>query len=89
MSNELVKRSAQEIEVRCDPILNNKEIISLVKDSSSPTAAFEMVFAKTGNSKLAKGARWLAILRREYPDNYKKVIDKTNTRHENEKGENR
>jgi hypothetical protein len=76
MAREIsAKRPAKEIKVRCAPILNDKEIVSLVEDSSSPTAAFDMVLAQTGNSEKAKQARWLAVLRRDHPDTYLKTIN--------------
>jgi len=68
-------RPAKEILVRCAPILHDEEIVSLVGDSSSPTAAFDMVLAQTGNSEKARQARWLAVLRRDHPDTYRKTIN--------------
>ncbi|MBU4338071.1 hypothetical protein KKD57_00755 [Patescibacteria group bacterium] len=42
--------------------------------SSSPTAAYEMVFAETKNVSKAKAGRWLAVLRRDYLEEYQKLI---------------
>lgn len=67
-------RSAEEIKARCSWILNDKKIVILVEDSSSPSAAYEMVFVETKDTSKAKAGRWLAILRRDYPAEYHKLI---------------
>jgi len=67
-------RSAEEIKARCSSILNNKELVALVEKSSSPSAAYEMVFAETKDISKAKAGRWLAVLRRDYPVEYRKLI---------------
>lgn len=67
-------RSAEEIKARCSSILNDKELIALVEKSSSPSAAYEMVFAETKDISKAKAGRWLAVLRRDYPAEYRKLI---------------
>jgi len=54
--------------------MNDKGVISLVVASSSPTAAYEMVFAGTQDMRKAKAGRWLAILRRDYFEEYQKLI---------------
>lgn len=69
-----IERSFIELKVKCMPILKDKEVISLVKDASSPTAAFEIVFAITNDITKAKTARWLAVLRRDYPEKYNELI---------------
>jgi hypothetical protein len=63
-------RTAEEILMRCTPILGRQDIVLLVSRSSSPTATYEMVMNATGSSGLAKAARWLSVLRRDYPDKY-------------------
>ena len=68
------KRSAKEIQMRCKSIFSNPEIVTLVKESSSPTSAYEMTVNATGNEKTAKAARWLAVLRRDYPEAYQETI---------------
>ncbi len=67
-------RSAEEIRARCSSILNNKELIALVEKSSSPSAAYEMVFTETKDISKAKTGRWLAVLRRDYLAEYSKLI---------------
>jgi len=67
-------RSAEEIKARCSSILNNKELFALVEKSSSPSAAYEMVFIETKDISKAKAGRWLAVLRRDYPVEYHKLI---------------
>ena len=63
-------RSREEVEIRCRPILNRPDIISLVENSNSPTAAFDIVMVACGDERTAKAARWLGILRRDYADAY-------------------
>jgi len=67
-------RSAEEIKARCSLILNDKELVVLVEKSSSPSAAYEMVFAETKDVSMAKAGRWLAVLRRDYPTEYCRLI---------------
>jgi len=69
-----MKRSFQEIKARCSSIFGNEKIVSIVGASSSPTAAYEMVFAETKNVSEAKAGRWLAILRRDYPSEYSELF---------------
>ncbi len=69
-----MQRSADEIKARCACVLGNKSIVALVEASSSPSAAYEMVFAETKGISKAKAGRWLAVLRRDYPAEYRKLI---------------
>lgn len=69
-----MQRSAEEIKARCNCILNDEEVITLVKASSSPSATYEMVLAKTNNISKAKASRWLSVLRRDHPTEYSKLI---------------
>ena len=69
-----MQRSADEIKARCTCVLNNKSIVALVEASSSPSAAYEMVFAETKDISGAKAGRWLAVLRRDYPAEYRKLV---------------
>ena len=69
-----MRRSAEEIKARCSSILNNKELVALVEKSSSPSAAYEMVFAESKDISKAKAGRWLAVLRRDHPAEYLKLI---------------
>lgn len=69
-----MSRSAQEIKARCSSILGDEKIVSLVDESSSPSAAFEMIFATTNDSDKAKAGRWLAVLRRDYLEEYRKLV---------------
>jgi hypothetical protein len=63
-------RSAEEVAMRCKPILDRPDIVSLVDKSSSPTATYYMVMGTTKDEEMAKAARWLGVLRRDYPDDY-------------------
>lgn len=69
-----MNRSVQEIKARCSSILRDGKIVFLVEKSSSPSAAFEMIFATTNDSNKAKAGRWLAILRRDYLEEYRKLF---------------
>ncbi len=69
-----MQRSAEEIKARCNCILNDEDVINLVKVSSSPSATYEMVLAKTNDISKAKAGRWLSVLRRDYPAEYFKLI---------------
>ena len=69
-----MQRSSEEIKARCACILRNRNIIALVEASSSPSAAYEMVFAETKDVSKAKAGRWLAVLRRDYPVEYRRLI---------------
>ena len=66
-------RSSEEIMMRCKLILDQPDIVSLVDKSSSPTAAYAMVLDATGKDEIAKAARWLAIIRRDYPQTYTQI----------------
>ena len=63
-------RTAEEITMRCKLILDQPDVVLLVEKSSSPTAAYDMVMDAMGNDETAKAARWLGVLRRDYPDYY-------------------
>jgi len=52
----------------CKLILNRPDIVQMVAKSSSPTAAYDMVMDTTGSGEIAKAARWLGVLRQDYPD---------------------
>lgn len=69
-----MQRSFEEIKARSKAILNDEIVINLVKKSSSPTAAFEMILAETKDQVKAKAGRWLAILARDYPEEYVEII---------------
>jgi len=69
-----MSRSPLEIKARCSSILDDDEIVSLVEESSSPSAAYEMVFEKTKDASRAKAGRWLAVLRRDHPEQYQETI---------------
>lgn len=87
-------RTAEEIVMRCKLILDQSDIIILVDKSSSPTAAYDMVMDATHNGETAKAARWLGVLRRDYPDRYAEITRntlshvQTNTARERERDEN-
>ena len=69
-----MQRSSEEIKARCACVLENKSIVALVEASSSPSAAYEMIFAETKDVSRAKAGRWLAVLRRDYPVEYRKLV---------------
>jgi len=45
-----------------------------VEASSSPLAAYEMIFAESKDISKAKADRWLAVLCRDYPAEYHKLV---------------
>lgn len=70
-------RTAEEVTIRCKLILNQPDIVQLVDKSSSPTAAYDMVMDTTHNNEAAKAARWLGVLRRDYPNHYTEITRNT------------
>ena len=68
-----MSRTEEEIKMRCGRILDNTEVVNLVKVSGSPSAAYEMIFEKTKDVSMAKAGRWLAVLRRDYPKEYQNL----------------
>jgi hypothetical protein len=80
-----MKRSPEEIKARCSSILNNKKLVSLVEKSSSPSAAYEMIFAETKDITMAKAGRWLAVLRRDYPTEYRNLVPNQTSHVSNDK----
>ena len=66
-------RTAEEVTMRCKPILDQPDIVLLVDKSSSPTTAYDTVMDATHNDETAKAARWLGVLRRDYPDRYAEI----------------
>lgn len=88
-------RTAEEVMMRCKLILDQLDIIFLVDKSNSPTAAYDMVMDATNSNETAKAARWLGILRRDYPDHYAEITHntlshvQTNTAREGEQDEKR
>jgi len=81
-------RSREEIEFRCQAALNDELILFLVKESGSPTAAYEMILSKTGDISKARTGRWLAILRRDYVEDYEEIVCSIQVKlqqHDNEK----
>lgn len=69
-----MKRSVEEIKARCSSILKDKNVVNLVMTSSSPSATYEIIFAETKNIAKAKAGRWLAVLRRDYSEEYQKIL---------------
>ncbi|OQA52598.1 MAG: hypothetical protein BWY43_00469 [candidate division WS2 bacterium ADurb.Bin280] len=67
-------RSAAKIKARCSLIVGNDEIVRIVAESSSPTAAHEMVSKRFVDDETRKAARWLAVLRRDYPSDYDELM---------------
>lgn len=87
-------RTAEEVMMRCKLILDQPDIVQLVDKSSSPTAAYDMVVDATHNDETAKAARWLGVLRRDYPNRYAEITRnalshvQTNTAKKGERDEN-
>lgn len=81
-----MKRSLEEVKARCKNILNDEVIINLVVKSSSPTAAFEMIMAETGDQARAKAGRWLAVLRRDYSEEYQSITSNRVTLQQHDTG---
>lgn len=63
-------RSREEVISRCKAILDQPNIVFLVEKSNSPTAVYDIVNEATSDETTAKAARWLGVLRRDYPDAY-------------------
>ena len=83
-----MSRSREEIKFRCQAALNDELILFLVKKSSSPTAAYEMILGETRNVSKARSGRWLAILRRDYIKDYEEIVCSIQVKlqqHDNEK----
>lgn len=74
-------RNVEEVILRCKPILNQPSILLIVEKASSPSSTYELVMESTGCGKTAKAARWLAVLKRDYPLQYKQVLGKTTFDH--------
>lgn len=70
----MTSRPVEEIKMRCSVVLGDEAIITIVGSGSSPTATYEMVFTKTCDTSRAKAARWLAIMRRDFHEEYEKII---------------
>lgn len=70
-------RTVEEVTMRCKLILDQPDIVLLVDKSSSPTAAYDMVMDATHSDETAKAARWLGVLRRDYPDRYAEITHNT------------
>lgn len=70
-------RSREEVISRCKAILDRPDIVRAVGTSSSPTAAYDIVKAATGDDVIAKAARWLGVLRRDYPAAYAELTQPT------------
>ncbi len=87
-------RTAEEVMMRCKLILDQSDIVLLVDKSSSPTAAYDMVINTTHDDETAKAARWLGVLKRDYPDRYTEITHSTlshvqrNTAKKGERNEN-
>ena len=75
------QRSAAEVKARCKPILDNPQLVELVHQSGSPTAAYTVVFSETNDGELAKAGRWLAVLRRDFPKEYGSVVSSLQSSH--------
>ena len=70
----MTHRSFEEIKARCGFILDDKNVVFLVEKSSSPSAAFQMIFTETGDTTKAKAGRWLAVMKRDYPDQFRSLL---------------
>ena len=68
-------RSAAEIRARCSPILQDEKLVGIVAESASPTAAYDLVYQETKDEDTSKAARWLAVLRRDHPEEYNELVN--------------
>lgn len=71
----MTERTLIEVKARCTLILNDEDVINLVKATNSPAATFQVVFAVLKDEAKAKAARWLAIMRRDYPVVYRQLVE--------------
>lgn len=69
-----MRRSPEELLMRSNTILSDSGLLLLVDKSSTPTAAYDMVYADSGNQDKARAGRWLAILRRDHPKEYQRFF---------------
>ncbi len=67
------KRSVVEIVARATPALGDTYIRELINSGSSPSAVYEIILQMTNDDTKAKAARWLAILKRDYEQEYEKM----------------
>ncbi len=74
-------RGVEEVMMRCKLILDQPDIVALVGESSSPTSAYDMAMSATGSEKTAKAARWLGVLRRDYPGHYAELTHEHSSPH--------
>lgn len=73
-------RSVSEVKARCKPILARLDLVQLVDEASSPTAAYAVIKSTTDSEDLARAGRWLAVLRRDYPSEYIQLLRQPNSR---------
>ena len=67
------KRPLEEIMMRCKLVLDQPDIMLLVENSSSPTSAYDIVIGVRRDETIAKAARWLGVMRRDYPNAYTEI----------------
>jgi hypothetical protein len=75
------QRSAAEIKARCKHILDNPQLVELVCQSGSPTAAYTIIFSETNDGELAKAGRWLAVLQRDFPLTFQSIVPSPQSSH--------
>ncbi|HAS80445.1 MAG: hypothetical protein UR25_C0005G0057 [Candidatus Nomurabacteria bacterium GW2011_GWE1_32_28] len=78
------ERSVVEVKARCKPLLGQLPLVEFVQQSGSPTAAYTIIFSETNSKELAKAGRWLAVLKRDFPQEYNSVIFSLKLSHANE-----
>ncbi|MFA6473271.1 MAG: hypothetical protein WCV85_00170 [Patescibacteria group bacterium] len=59
-------RPLGELTARASIALARDDLVRIVQETSSPTAAFDLAKQITGDSTLAKATRWLATIKRDY-----------------------
>lgn len=84
-----MQRSPEEITLRAKLALADPKIISLVSNSASPSAAYDLVMAETSDQSIAKAARWLAVLRRDHSAKYDALTQATSSHVTNDKAKKR
>ncbi|PIR92801.1 hypothetical protein COT99_04210 [Candidatus Falkowbacteria bacterium CG10_big_fil_rev_8_21_14_0_10_43_10] len=69
----ITERSVSEVRARCNPILGRPDLIDKI-NRCTPSAATIVIKTETGDEGLAKAGRWLRILYRDYPGEYKTLM---------------
>ncbi len=79
MDNQVNPRPLFEIIERARPAVRDEDIRRLVDGGLTPSAVHTLIYESTGGDKKSRErramtSRWLAILKRDYPEEYEKLI---------------